>query len=202
MLSRATPTPTLLDEALRTLAIGADVLTVAAFAIAAWGVFAIYRSRPAVRVWAMQTDGSAVQIMIDHQRGTDPIHDVLFAKGLINSYGTLTTWDGGGDWVQVIGPMQQIVVDIFDPSHPIRNSQLRPHEYRHEVSKSDGFLLAISWRHPLVRWRRQNRLILWTATARASGVAPQILAGSAAKKIWKSSGLDKTYPRWSVIGGR
>lgn len=163
------------------MAIAADVLTIVAAGIALWGIYAVFRSRPRVSIDVSDFGRYAVSIRIRNDEGTEPLRDVLVAKGLLDEDGFLTTWDGSGQWVPSIGPKQMLIVLIFDPEETQMQGEPRSHELYHPIDVPAGALMEITWRHPLVPWKRVHRAIRWTLSERAAGTLPKTLKGRAAK---------------------
>lgn len=169
------------------MAIAADVLTIVAAGIALWGIYAVFRSRPRVSIAVTDFGRYAVSIRIRNDEGTEPLRDVLVAKGMLNGEGTLTSWDGSGQWVPIVGPNQALLVLIFDPDETKVTGTARPHELNHPVGRGAGVLMEITWRDPLVPWKRVHRAIRWTLDERAAGILPTTLRGRAAKRALRAA---------------
>ncbi len=167
----------------KVISVAADWLTIVAAGIAIAGVASAYWSRPRVLVTASNWGTESAEIIVRNSAGTASIRDLLTAKGMLNEQGQTTSWDGSGDWTPMVGPNQQVVLELRDRSNPVVNQgEPRPHEIFHDIGAQDGFIMDVSWRAPLVPWLRKSVAVLWTTADRRAGLAPVVLHGTAAQR--------------------
>ena len=63
----------------------------------------------------------------------------------------------------------------------------RPVGFLHDAPEPNGFIMDVSWRHPLVPWRRVTRAVVLTRAARRDGADSTVLENGKARRALKAA---------------
>jgi hypothetical protein len=164
------------DDAWTVLAHTADIVGLVAFLLVVLGIVASVFTRPRVQVQSIATDPLVLTAWISYLKGSRPATNVAVAYGGLDADGVARSGDGAlwrsaamlpgdGEWI--------VINDSSSPVLPDPSGK----SVRFQVDMPSGILLAVTWDHPLAPGLRSRRVVLWTPTARASGISPVVLKG-------------------------
>lgn len=163
----------------------ADILTIVAALIAIFGIGATWLGRPRVRVHLSNSGAGSASLSVHHEKGVRPAEHFFLSFGALNPQGRAVFGHGAEPWFESLVPGDTRSITIYDPAVVSFSGGPGIGETRTELDRDYGFIVEFSWPRPLLVWRRQSRVVLWSRERRREGLPPVLLKGHKARAAYK-----------------
>lgn len=145
----------------RTVGIVADWVTLGAFTITLIGLLSALLTRGRLRSSVFTTPSSRSFTWTLSNVGASPVQQIAYHRAWITRTGRPVAGDGTIPLVQALYPGEQFRIEVFDSEDVSWSGDERSNELRMpSPSSADGAVVVLTWRNPLIPWRRRRRTLI------------------------------------------
>ncbi len=163
----------------------ADAVTIVAAALALLALYPLYttwRTRPKIAIRMTPPSYGIAEVQVLHERGSAGIAKYVTVGWGVLSEDNVSMLGEGHLWAEW-DPYKTVRVEFVEGEPAGVTGDSAKEWMKVRIPSNGGFMVEVSWQHPLRPWRRVQKVVLWTRSDRTIGAPPRELGRREAKRV-------------------